>query len=215
MLRMVSIARIALVATVFLAAGCQPVRPLTSTPEAAACPTQVSRGSDSGGRNGTSCDRRTVDCGNSAGRNVSGGCLQRQVVDRRNGTGYRGDTAGPGRRLYSGTIDIPQQGATGIPLHDIAVDGSTVHFEMLAGPQTAKFDGEMAADGTISGTMTQSGYEGTFSLAPQQAAAARAAQNRVRRPRQRLPPSHSRPASPPRIPIRAVCFPCRYPPVGR
>ena len=36
MLRIVSIARIALVVTVFLAAGCQPVRPLAQTPEAPA-----------------------------------------------------------------------------------------------------------------------------------------------------------------------------------
>ena len=62
--------------------------------------------------------------------------------------------AGQGTALLAATIDIPQQGASGIPLHDIAVNGAAVHFEMLAGPQTAKFDGELAADGTISGTMS-------------------------------------------------------------
>ena len=85
-----------------------------------------------------------------------------------------GQNSGEGSVVYTGTIDIPQQAAAGIPLHDITVDGAAVHFEMLAGPQTAKFDGEIAADGTISGKMTQSGYEGTFSLAPQQAADAAA-----------------------------------------
>jgi CubicO group peptidase (beta-lactamase class C family) len=72
---------------------------------------------------------------------------------------------------YSGTIDIPQQGATGIPLQNVTVDGAAVHFEMLPEPQTAKFDGEIAADGSISGAMVQSGYEGTFTLTPQAAAA--------------------------------------------
>jgi CubicO group peptidase (beta-lactamase class C family) len=73
---------------------------------------------------------------------------------------------------YTGTIDIPQQGATGIPLLNVAVDGAAVHFEMLPAPQTAKFDGEIGADGSIAGTMAQSGYEGTFTLTPQQDAAA-------------------------------------------
>jgi CubicO group peptidase (beta-lactamase class C family) len=76
----------------------------------------------------------------------------------------------------SGTIDIPQQGAAGIPLQNITVDGTTVQFEMLPEPQTAIFSGELAADGSISGTMVQSGYEGTFTLAPQQAGEAAAAE---------------------------------------
>ena len=71
-----------------------------------------------------------------------------------------------GAEGYAGTIDIPQQGATGIPLHDIQLDAPSVHFEMLDGPQLAIFDGEFAPDGSIAGTMTQSGYEGVFSLVP-------------------------------------------------
>jgi CubicO group peptidase (beta-lactamase class C family) len=73
---------------------------------------------------------------------------------------------------YSGAIDIPEQGATGIPLENVTVSGTAVQFEMLPAPQTAKFNGEVAADGSIAGTMVQSGYEGTFALAPQSTVAA-------------------------------------------
>ncbi len=72
---------------------------------------------------------------------------------------------------YAGAIDIPQQGAVGIPLHDIQVDLPSVHFEMLEGPQLAVFDGELGPDGSVMGTMTQSGYEGNFTLVPAAGAA--------------------------------------------
>ncbi|MCO5214022.1 MAG: beta-lactamase family protein [Caldilinea sp.] len=77
---------------------------------------------------------------------------------------------------YAGTIDIPEQGAAGIPLHDIRVDLPVVHFEMLEGPSLAVFDGELAATGEISGAFLQSGIEGTFVLAPEATAADGAAQ---------------------------------------
>lgn len=74
---------------------------------------------------------------------------------------------------WSGTIDIPAQGATGIPLHDLAVNGDAVSFAMLEGAQQATFTGQMQAEGGIAGTFEQSGYEGTFELArPQEEAAA-------------------------------------------
>lgn len=66
----------------------------------------------------------------------------------------------------SGTIDIPEQGAAGIPLNNITLDPPAIRFEMLAGPQLAVFSGEIAADGTISGSFAQAGVEGTFDLAP-------------------------------------------------
>lgn len=66
---------------------------------------------------------------------------------------------------WSGTIDVPAQGAAGIPLHDISVAGDAVRFEMLAGLQLAVFDGQVQPDGSISGAFTQSGFEGTFELA--------------------------------------------------
>ncbi len=67
----------------------------------------------------------------------------------------------------SGTIDIPEQGAAGIPLHDIRVELPAVHFEMLDGPSLAVFDGKIAATGEISGAFRQSGVEGSFMLAPE------------------------------------------------
>ncbi len=82
----------------------------------------------------------------------------------------------PGADGYTGTIDIPEQGAAGIPLHDIRVELPAVHFEMLEGPPLAVFDGELAATGEISGTFLQSGVEGSFVLAPEAAAADGAAQ---------------------------------------
>ncbi len=67
--------------------------------------------------------------------------------------------------VWSGTIDVPAQGAAGIPLHDITVEGDAVRFEMLSGAQLAAFDGQAQPDGSISGAFTQSGFEGTFELA--------------------------------------------------
>jgi hypothetical protein len=107
---------------------------------------------------------------------------------------------------YTGTIDIPQQGAAGIPLQNISVAEAAVHFEMLPEPQTAIFDGEVAADGSISGTMVQSGYEGTFTLAPR----------RLKLPALRRPAlKNCAPASPAPTPTRRAASPCRFPPTGR
>lgn len=64
----------------------------------------------------------------------------------------------------SAKIDIPQQGATGIPLQNVSYEAPKVHFELQAGPGLATFDGELQEDGTISGTFKQAGFEGTFSL---------------------------------------------------
>jgi uncharacterized protein len=75
--------------------------------------------------------------------------------------------------VWSGTIDVPAQGAAGIPLHGISVEGDAVRFEMLSGPQLAAFDGQVQPDGSIRGAFTQSGFEGTFELArPQEPTAA-------------------------------------------
>lgn len=63
-----------------------------------------------------------------------------------------------------GTIDVPQQGATGIPLHDISYRSPAVYFEMLDGLRKATHDGQLNADGTISGEFKQSGITGSFTL---------------------------------------------------
>jgi pimeloyl-ACP methyl ester carboxylesterase len=64
---------------------------------------------------------------------------------------------------WSATIDIPQQGAMGLPLRNVSVDPPRVHFELMGGPGLAVFDGALAGD-SITGTFTQSGVEGTFHL---------------------------------------------------
>ena len=64
-----------------------------------------------------------------------------------------------------GTIDVPMQGATDIPLIDIALEGKKITFLIDGAPGEPTFDGELDEAGTkIEGTFSQSGYEGTFSL---------------------------------------------------
>ena len=64
---------------------------------------------------------------------------------------------------YKATIDIPQQGAKGLPLTNVRVDQAKVHFELPAGPGLAVFDGELKG-GVISGKFEQAGMAGTFEL---------------------------------------------------
>jgi len=63
-----------------------------------------------------------------------------------------------------GTIDIPQQMAMGIPLSNLKKEGEKIHFELVAGPGVATFDGILAKDG-IQGDFMQAGIKGTFSVA--------------------------------------------------
>jgi pimeloyl-ACP methyl ester carboxylesterase len=62
----------------------------------------------------------------------------------------------------SGTIDIPQQGAAGLPLENITLDGDQIHFE-IAGVG-AIFDGAVTAE-SIAGDFAQGGATGTFEMA--------------------------------------------------
>ncbi|MEZ4771433.1 MAG: alpha/beta fold hydrolase, partial [Caldilineales bacterium] len=62
------------------------------------------------------------------------------------------------------TIDVPQQGATGISLHDVRYEHPAVYFEMLEGARKATYDGQLNPDGTINGTFSQSGVTGSFTL---------------------------------------------------
>lgn len=66
--------------------------------------------------------------------------------------------------VTTGTVDIPQQGATGLPLHEIEVNPPEVSFSMLEDPQTARFSGALGEDGVLAGSFAQSGVEGTFTL---------------------------------------------------
>ncbi len=59
------------------------------------------------------------------------------------------------------SIDI--QGATGVPLTNVTLDGNAVHFELQADPGLAIFQGIIDNE-SISGSFTQAGIEGTFNL---------------------------------------------------
>jgi pimeloyl-ACP methyl ester carboxylesterase len=72
---------------------------------------------------------------------------------------------------YRATIDIPQQGAKGLPLLNVRVEGTKVHFELMGGPGLAVFEGEQQGD-TISGTFQQGAVTGTFDMKRGAAAAA-------------------------------------------
>jgi hypothetical protein len=55
---------------------------------------------------------------------------------------------------WSGTIDIPAQGASDLPLSDVTVDGATVQFTIAGVPGDPTFEGTLA-DSEISGEFTQ------------------------------------------------------------
>lgn len=60
-------------------------------------------------------------------------------------------------------IDIPAQGASGVPLREVSFDPPAVRFELPAGPGLAVWEGELAGN-RIEGRFTQGGAEGTFHL---------------------------------------------------
>ncbi len=68
---------------------------------------------------------------------------------------------------WSGTIDIPTQGAKGLPLSDIHVkendEGVNVKFSIRGVPGNPTFDGQLQ-DGAISGTFSQAGATFGFQL---------------------------------------------------
>lgn len=64
---------------------------------------------------------------------------------------------------WSGTIDIPMQGAKGMKLSDIRVEPPAVHFAIAGVPGDPIFDGTLA-DSRITGTLRQSGNQVPFYL---------------------------------------------------
>lgn len=71
---------------------------------------------------------------------------------------------------WSGTIDIPAQGAVGAPLDAVTVDGDDVSFAIAGVPGAPTFTGTVSDD-AITGTFTQAGQSFPFSLArPDEAA---------------------------------------------
>lgn len=63
----------------------------------------------------------------------------------------------------SGTIDIPQQGATGLTLRALTFADAGVRFELATGSVPAVFDGRIDGD-RLSGTFTQGPFTGTFTM---------------------------------------------------
>ena len=64
---------------------------------------------------------------------------------------------------WTGTIDIPAQGAFGLALGDVETEGSRVRFAIAGVPGDPHFDGEQAGD-EIVGTFTQRGQRLPFAL---------------------------------------------------
>jgi pimeloyl-ACP methyl ester carboxylesterase len=64
---------------------------------------------------------------------------------------------------WSGTIDIPMQGARGLALADVRVDGVAVSFRIAGVPGNPTFEGALR-EGRISGLFRQSGQEFPFHL---------------------------------------------------
>jgi pimeloyl-ACP methyl ester carboxylesterase len=62
-----------------------------------------------------------------------------------------------------GTIDIPQQNATGLSLRGVRMTADSLVFELPAGPGLARFEGTVAGDSAW-GLFRQAGMTGTFHL---------------------------------------------------
>ncbi|MCW9706015.1 alpha/beta hydrolase family protein [Fodinibius salsisoli] len=66
---------------------------------------------------------------------------------------------------YTGTIDIPQQMASGLSLQNItSPKPDSVYFELMAGPGLAQFHGNFQNDTTITGRFLQNGMAFPFRL---------------------------------------------------
>ena len=63
------------------------------------------------------------------------------------------------------TIDLPSQGAAGLALSNFEIDGKKIGFMIDGPPGEPTFKGELDEAGTkISGSFSQGGVEGSFSL---------------------------------------------------
>jgi pimeloyl-ACP methyl ester carboxylesterase len=91
--------------------------------------------------------------------------------------GWKGAIVLPGSQLevsvllsetdgsWSGSIDIPAQGASGLPLIGVAVQEGTVRFTIGGVPGEPTFSGKLA-EGVIAGDFTQGGQRFDFKLEP-------------------------------------------------
>jgi hypothetical protein len=68
-------------------------------------------------------------------------------------------------KKIAGTIDVPSQGATGLVLGELKIEGKTISFTIPDAPGGATMKGTLDDDGKIiKGTLSQSGLEGTFTV---------------------------------------------------
>ena len=68
-------------------------------------------------------------------------------------------------RTWSGTVDIPMQGAKALSLTNITVEGASVSFSITGVPGNPTFKGTLAEDrGTITGDFTQGPAKFPFKL---------------------------------------------------
>ncbi|MEM1270723.1 MAG: hypothetical protein AAGI08_11835, partial [Bacteroidota bacterium] len=67
--------------------------------------------------------------------------------------------------VLEGKMDIPAQGAVGLPVSNVSVDGDLVHFELAVPNGTAMFDGERDGEGFV-GQMSQGEFTTTFLFDP-------------------------------------------------
>jgi uncharacterized protein len=65
--------------------------------------------------------------------------------------------------LITGTMDIPQQGASGLELTNMRIENDSLFFELPSPQGTASFEGKIQND-SISGNYSQAGMLGTFIL---------------------------------------------------
>lgn len=70
----------------------------------------------------------------------------------------------------TGELDIPAQGAFGIPVENLAIEGDEISFTILSGANRGVFAGAIDEGGSIAGSFVQAGYTGAFSLGPAVAA---------------------------------------------
>ncbi len=67
--------------------------------------------------------------------------------------------------VLQATLDIPAQNLFGYALQNVSFEDAHVHFEGFAETnRLAVWDGDVQEDGSLSGTFTQVGYQGTFAM---------------------------------------------------
>jgi len=67
-----------------------------------------------------------------------------------------------------GTMDIPSEGMTALPLQDLKFDGKKLSFVLPVPEASVTCNAQLEEDGSIAGTFEQMGQTGTFTMKKQQ-----------------------------------------------